>query len=68
MVGLIVLDHHSHHQSQVGELNLSHDSTVNPNEVFIRELSLLGDDYSLIDNNDITKEEVSHIIRHLCTS
>ena len=32
------------------------------------ELCLMKDDYSLIDNNDITKEEVSHIIRHLCIS
>ena len=36
--------------------------------VFIRELCLLRDDYSLIDNNDITKEKESHLIRHLCIS
>ena len=47
---------------------LSHNSAVNPDGVFIRELCLLRDDFSivilfqLIDNNDITKEEVSHII------
>ena len=40
---------------------------VKPDGVFIRELFLLRDDYSLIDNIDITKE-VSHIIRHLCIS
>ena len=45
-----------------------HDSTVNPDGVFIRELCLLRDDYYLTDNNNITKEEVSHIIRHLCIS
>ena len=41
-------------------------------EFFIRELCLLRDDYSLTDNNDnacdITKEEVSYIINHLCIS
>ena len=47
---------------------LSHDSTVNPDGVFIRELCLLRDDYSLTDNNDVSKEEVSHIINHLCIS
>ena len=46
----------------------SHNSAVNPDGVFIRELCLLRDDYSLIDNNDITKEEVSHIIKSLCIS
>ena len=50
------------------DIYLSHDSTVNPDGVFIRELCLLRDDYSLIDNNDVTKEEVSHIIRNLCIS
>ena len=53
------------------DIYLSHDSTGNPDGVFIRELtelSLLRDDYSLTDNNDITKEEVSHIIKHLCIS
>ena len=40
---------------------LSHDSTINPDGVFIRELCLLRDDYSLTENTDITKEEVSHI-------
>ena len=47
------------------DLYLSHNSAVNPDEVFIRELCLLRDYYSLTDNNDITKEEVSHIIRQL---
>ena len=45
---------------------------VNPDGVFIRELGLLRDDYSLTDNNDnacvITKKEVSYIINHLCIS
>ena len=41
---------------------------LNQMEFFIRELCLSRDDYSLIDNNDITKEEVSHIIKHLCIS
>ena len=54
------------------DIYLSHDSTVNPDGVFIRELCLLRDDYSLTDNNDnacdITKEEVSYIINHLCIS
>ena len=50
------------------DLYLSHNSAANPDGVFIRELCLLRDDYSLIDNNDITKEEVSHIIRHLYIS
>ena len=52
------------------DIYLSHDSTVNPDGVFIRELCLLRDDYSLTDNNDnacdITREEVSYIINHLC--
>ena len=39
------------------DIYLSHDSTVNTDGVFIRELCLLRDDYSLTDNNDITKEE-----------
>ena len=47
------------------DVYLSHNSTVNPDVVFIRELCLLRDDYSLTDNNDITREEVSHIIRHI---
>ena len=42
---------------------MSHDSTVNPDGVFLRELCLLRDDYSLSDNNDIMI-----IIRHLCIS
>ena len=50
------------------DIYLSHDSAVNPDGVFIRELCLLRDDYSLTDNNDITKEEVSHIINHLFIS
>ena len=50
------------------DIYLSHDSAVKPDGVFIRELCLSRDDYSLIDNNDITKEEVSHIITHLCIS
>ena len=53
------------------DIYLSHDFTANTDGVFIRELTglcLLRDDYSLTDNNDITKEEVSHIIRHLCIS
>ena len=50
------------------DIYLSHDSAVNPDEIFIRELCLLRDEYFLIDNNDITKEEVSHIIMHLCIS
>ena len=50
------------------DLYLSHNSAVNPDRICIRELYLLRNDYSLIDNNDITKEEVSHIIRHLCIS
>ena len=54
------------------DIYLSHDSTVNPDGVFIREQCLLRDDYSLTDNNDnacdITKEEVSYIINHLCIS
>ena len=54
------------------DIYLSHDSTVNPDGVFIRELCLLRDDYSLTDNDDndcdITKEEVSYIINHLCIS
>ena len=50
------------------DLYLSHNSAVNPEGVFILELCLLKDKYSPIDNNDITKEEVSHIIRHLCIS
>ena len=50
-------------------MGMSHNSAVNQDGVFIRELCLLmRDDYSLTDNNDITKEEVSHIIRHLCIS
>ena len=40
---------------------LSHKSAVNPDGVFIRELCLLRDDYSLLDNNDITKEKKYHI-------
>ena len=47
---------------------LSHNSAVNPDGVFIRKLCLLRDNYSLIDNNDIIKKEISHIIRHLCIS
>ena len=47
---------------------MSHNSTVNPDGVFICELCLLRDDYSLTDNNDITKEELSDIINHLCIS
>ena len=51
---------------------MSHDSTVNPDRVFLRELCLLRDDYSLTDNNDNdcdrTKEEISYIINHLCIS
>ena len=50
------------------DIYLSH----NPDGVFIREMCLLRDDYSLTDNNDnacdITKEEVSYIINHLCIS
>ena len=43
------------------DIYLSHDSTVNPDGVFKHELQcLLRDDYYLTDNNDITKEEVSH--------
>ena len=50
------------------DIYLSHDSTVIPEGVFVRELCLLRDYYSLSDNNDITKEEVSYIIRHVCIS
>ena len=50
------------------DLYLSHDSAVNPNGVLISELCLLRDGYSLTDDNDKTKEEISHIINHLCIS
>ena len=49
-------------------LYLSHYPAVNPDGVFIRELYLLRDNYSLIDNSDITKDELSHIIEYLCFS
>ena len=45
-----------------------HNPAINPDGTFIRELCLFKDDYSLIDNNDITKEELSHIIKYLCVS
>ena len=50
------------------DLYLSHNPAVNPDGTFIRELCLFIDDYSLLDNNDITKEELSHIIKYLCFS
>ena len=46
------------------DLYLSH----NPDGTFIRELCLFKDDYFLIDNNDITKEELSHTIKHFSVS
>ena len=47
------------------DLYLSHNPAVNPDGVFIRELCLFRDDYSPIDNNDITTEVLSHIIKYL---
>ena len=41
-------------------LYLSHYPAVNPDGVFIRERCLLRNDYTLTDNNDITKEELSY--------
>ena len=46
------------------DIYLSHNSAVHPDGVFIRGLCLLKDDYFLINNNDLTKEEVPHIINH----
>ena len=42
------------------DLHFSHNPAVNLDRTFIRELCLFRDDYSLIDNNDIIKEELSH--------
>ena len=50
------------------DLHFSHNPAVNLDGTFIRELCLFRDDYSLIDNNDIIKEELSHIIKYLCVS
>ena len=47
---------------------MSHNSAINPDGVCIHVMCLLRDEYSLIDNNYITKEEVSYIIRLLCIS
>ena len=50
------------------DLYPSHNSAVNPDGVFIRELCLLRDDYSrLIGNIAITKEEVLLIITHFAS-
>ena len=48
-------------------LSLSHNHAVNLVRTFIRDLCLIRDDYSLI-NNDITKEVLSNIIKFLCIS
>ena len=44
------------------DLYLSHYHAINPNRAFIRDLCLYIDDYShLNNNNDISKEKLSHI-------
>ena len=49
-------------------ITVSHSITVFPEGSFTRDLCLIRDDYSVINNCAITKEELGFLINHLCTS